>query len=305
MTDLFGMERVAKDHCKVSAYGAVDELNASLGKVRSDLTNHEDKARIKWIQKRLITLCAELAATQEAKEKIIDSINKDDACKLESWIDEMDQQLPKFSDWIIPGDYPVSASVHLARTVARRAEREVITLCREEQQRDALLQFVNRLSDYLFQLGRKVEMDLEVQEVVRVVGKKLSGGERLHLASCIADHAQFKAQEIGVPVTIVVTDTGGHAILLRRMDDCLLGSLDIAESKAKSSVLLRMTTEEIGKLVQPGQALYGIEHSNNGLTPFGGGVPIFINGKLWGGLGISGGTVEEDVIIAQAGLEGV
>ncbi len=303
MTDLFGMQRVPKDHVKVEAYGVVDELNAVLGQVRAWLMNGADQVEIKWIQNRLITLCAQLAATEAAKAKILDPIGPADVETLEMWIDEMDKVLPKFTDWIIPGEDKASACLHLARTVTRRAERAVTSLSHEEPVSEQVCKFLNRLSDYLFQKGRKVEHDMDVQDILRAVEKKLSGGEALELAGRIADRAQLKAGEIDVPVTIVVTDASGHIILLRRMDGCLLGSIDIAQSKAKSSVLLRMSTEELGKLVQPGQPLYGIEHSNNGLTPFGGGLPIWKDGVLWGGLGISGGSVDEDIVIALAGLE--
>lgn len=303
MTDLFGMQRVSKDNIKVKAYGAVDELNAVIGQARASLMNLEDKDQLKWVQNRLIHLCSELAGTEEVKESIKDRISSKDTKQLEHWIDEMDKMLPKFSSWIIPGDDAGSAAVHVARTVARRSEREITTLNRQEKLTDDILKFINRISDYLFQLGRKINMDIEVSRIKEAVEQKVIISRELEHAKAIADASEKRAHDMGVPVTIAITDSGGHLMLLRRMDGCLLGSLDIAQSKAKTSVMLRMRTEQVGELSQPGMPLYGIEQSNGGLTPFGGGLPIYKNDRLIGGIGISGGSVEEDIIIATAGLE--
>lgn len=115
--------------------------------------------------------------------------------------------------------------------------------------------------------------------------------------------ARAKASEIGVPMVVAVVDASGNLIALQRMDGALLVSIEIAWNKALSTVFLRMSTEDLGRLAQPGSPLFGIHNAQNGrIVIFGGGLPIFQDGRLIGGIGVSGGTVEQDVACAQAAL---
>ena len=115
-----------------------------------------------------------------------------------------------------------------------------------------------------------------------------------------------KAREIGVPMVLAVVDSGGNLVAFRRMPDSLLASVDIAQGKAFSAMSLRMSTDQLAQAVQPGNALYGLEASNLGrIVPFGGGYPLYIGGELVGGFGMSGGTVEEDMLCASYALDAV
>jgi uncharacterized protein GlcG (DUF336 family) len=115
--------------------------------------------------------------------------------------------------------------------------------------------------------------------------------------------ARKEAQKINVPMVIAVVDEAGHLIAQQRMDDALLVSLDIALSKAYSAVAVKMATDELGALAQPGQPLFGIHTCDNSrIVIFGGGFPIKYNGRIIGGIGVSGGSVEEDMRCAHAGL---
>ncbi len=111
-----------------------------------------------------------------------------------------------------------------------------------------------------------------------------------------------KAEEIGTKMDIAVVDTGANLKAFIRMDDAWIGSIDIAIKKAKTARYFDMPTGEIGKLSQPGGSLYNIEHSNNGLITFPGGLPLKgADGKIIGAIGVSGSTVENDHIVAEAG----
>lgn len=124
------------------------------------------------------------------------------------------------------------------------------------------------------------------------------------LAREIIDNAEQKAIEIGVKSCIAVLDSGGNLKAFGRMDDAWVGSIDIAIKKAKTACHFAMPSGEIGKLSQPGSPLYGIEHSNDGLITFPGGLPIVDDeGILIGAIGVSGDTVENDHIVAQAGVQ--
>jgi uncharacterized protein GlcG (DUF336 family) len=113
--------------------------------------------------------------------------------------------------------------------------------------------------------------------------------------------AMAKAQELGVPVNIAIMDTAGYLKSLQRMDNALLGSLDIAIRKAKTAMLFRMPSEEVGEFLKPAAAAYGIENTNGGLVGFAGGLPVRHNDEIIGYIGVSGGTIAQDAAIAAAG----
>ncbi|MGQ2966727.1 MULTISPECIES: GlcG/HbpS family heme-binding protein [Methylophilus] len=123
------------------------------------------------------------------------------------------------------------------------------------------------------------------------------------VAQEIIDKAVEKSKQIGVKMCIAVLDSGGNLKSFTRMDDAWVGSIDIAIKKAKTACYFAMPSGEIGKLSVPGSPLYGIEHSNDGLITFPGGLPIVDEeGMLIGAIGVSGDTVENDHLVAQAGV---
>ena len=122
-------------------------------------------------------------------------------------------------------------------------------------------------------------------------------------AQQIIEKAVEKSTEMGVRMCIAVLDSGGNLKSFSRMDDAWVGSIDIAIKKAKTACYFAMPSGAIGQLSQPGSPLYGIEHSNDGLITFPGGLPIVDHeGILIGAIGVSGDTVENDHIVAQAGV---
>ena len=125
-------------------------------------------------------------------------------------------------------------------------------------------------------------------------------------ARAVIDAAVIKAAETDSKMDIAVVDAGGNLKAFLRMDGAWLGSIDIAIRKAKTARLFDMATGEIGKLSQPGGPLYQIEHSNDGLISFPGGVPLrSASGAVIGAVGVSGSTVEDDHAVAAAGCEAV
>jgi len=118
----------------------------------------------------------------------------------------------------------------------------------------------------------------------------------------VAKAAYEKAKELGVKMNIAVVDAGANLKAFVRMDEAWLGSIDIAIKKAKTARFFDMPTGEIGKLSQPGESLYQIEVSNGGLISFPGGVPLKnADGEIVGAIGVSGSTVDDDQVVAEAG----
>lgn len=121
------------------------------------------------------------------------------------------------------------------------------------------------------------------------------------VARLLGSLAETESAALGVPMTIAVADNEGGLVFFARMDGALPASREIAVSKAYTAAALRMATEEVGKLAQPGGDLYGIQHTHPGkVVLFGGGLPLRLNGEVIGAIGVSGGTVQEDVQIADS-----
>jgi uncharacterized protein GlcG (DUF336 family) len=120
----------------------------------------------------------------------------------------------------------------------------------------------------------------------------------------IINYAKTKAVEISVPVCVAVVDIGGHLIAFERMDGAILASIDISINKAFTSVMLKMSTDRLSEIAMPGEDLYGINTTNNcKIVIFGGGYPIYMNNNIIGGIGVSGGSTEQDMTIAKTAIE--
>ena len=158
-TGLFGGGRIPKDGLRVAAYGEVDELNAALGVARAlDPPEFADPL-LQTIQRDLFTVGAELATPHpdklhKALSRSGGAIGESDIAALEDAIDSHEARLEPLKSFILPGGAPKAATLHLARTVCRRAERTVVALSRHEPISPAILRYLNRLSDLLFVLAR-------------------------------------------------------------------------------------------------------------------------------------------------------
>ncbi len=137
--------------------------------------------------------------------------------------------------------------------------------------------------------------------ISEVVGnKKMS----LDLAKKVSEKIREKAKEIGVNAVVAISDEGARPILVECMDNSYIASYDIAVNKAYTTVALKMSTKTLKGLAQPGQSLYGIQFTNNSkIVIFGGGETLEGYGKILGGLGVSGGTEEQDTYLAEFGKE--
>jgi cob(I)alamin adenosyltransferase len=166
-TGLIGGSRVKKFNLRLEAYGTVDELNSYIGVIRSLQTNPGADVVLERIQNKLFVIGANLAT-----EDLAGLIRKQLPCSeadielLEKEMDLMNEVLPELKNFILPGGCQASSFCHVARTVCRRAERHIVELAEKNDIDVNLIKYVNRLSDYLFVLSRKVSMDQEVPEIL-------------------------------------------------------------------------------------------------------------------------------------------
>ena len=171
-TALFGGTRVPKYHSRIEAYGTVDELNSYIGLIKDQAIDIPTKDVLIEIQHDLFTLGSMLATPIEkevlksGKERLnIPKITPTSITYLENNIDEMNNKLPQMTHFILPGGHTTVSFCHIARCVCRRAERLSVALHQEENINQVILTYLNRLSDYLFVLARKLSQDLSAQEV--------------------------------------------------------------------------------------------------------------------------------------------
>lgn len=164
-TALFGGKRLPKNHLRIEAYGTVDELNSYIGLVRDSTEDVQVRLRLFDIQNRLFDLGATLASDPD-KNMPVPSVDLNDIQLLEKEIDSMEEALPPLKNFILPGGHTTVSFCHVARCVCRRAERLVVALHAEEPVDEQVLTYLNRLSDYLFVLARKLSKDLGATEVL-------------------------------------------------------------------------------------------------------------------------------------------
>jgi cob(I)alamin adenosyltransferase len=166
-TSIIGGIRVKKSCERLEAYGTVDELSSHLGLLASMLPDGEDKDLIIRIQNNLFSVCSNLA-TDQSQTPLYDSARLPDGeiQVLEHKVDEIMNLLPERQGFILPGGTQAAAQAHVCRTVCRRAERRIVVLSEVAQISPETLQYVNRLSDYLFVLAKKINFNTGVSEII-------------------------------------------------------------------------------------------------------------------------------------------
>lgn len=169
-TSLVGGNRISKGDLRLECYGTIDELNAVLGRTVNLLAPSNELSALRrqlvTIQNELFNLGSRLACTDAELLKSLPPIQDSHITQLEQWIDEMNLTLPALKNFILPGGALAACDLHLARTVARRAERSMVRLHEEEALAPELIRYVNRLSDYFFVSSRWCNLNLQMPETL-------------------------------------------------------------------------------------------------------------------------------------------
>lgn len=163
-TSLIGGERVSKHHIRIEAYGTIDELNSYIGLLRSFVQDEINLVVLPEVQDRLFTI-GSLLAQAPGNKMILPDLQETDITLIEKSIDQMNERLPALRSFILPAGSSEIAHCHIARCVCRRAERLIVQLDELQHIEPEILQYINRLSDYLFVLGRYVGLLKKVEEV--------------------------------------------------------------------------------------------------------------------------------------------
>ncbi len=164
-TSLIGGTRVPKHHIRIESYGTVDELNSHIGLIGDQDIDAQSKKILVEIQDRLFTIGASLASDPDKSKMKIPDLKEEDVVLLENEMDKMNETLPEMKSFILPGGHTTVSYCHIARCVCRRAERITIQLSENSFVADLVIKYLNRLSDYLFVLSRKLSHDLKAEEI--------------------------------------------------------------------------------------------------------------------------------------------
>ena len=316
-TSLLGGSRVAKDDLRIEIYGTLDEATSALGLARAATKSDNICRTIIDLQGELIKVMSELAAKpvdEAAAQKLkLAPVQPAQVERLEKLIDGYETERIATGQFVRPGGSLASAALDLARTMVRRAERRLISLTRQEEDNPNLVKYLNRLSDLLYVMAR-IDEQREIEQVVvaslkgsagsnvaaPVEGNRSKSGVSLSDGDRMIEAGLRRSREIGAPMVLTVADASGNVIQTRRMDGALGVSLELAPHKAFTAATVRMPTHELAKLAQPGAPLFGIDVNIPKLTLVGGGLPVLIAGQVVGAVGVSGGSVEQDLDVAQA-----
>lgn len=311
-TRLWDGSRVSKLDPRINLNGILDETSSAVGLARS-LAPEAIQPELLKVQKLLQDLMAYIARGRRDAEP---PKWKD----LESWIDEITANYPMKNEFVFPGDSPAGGALHVARATARRAERAALPLWDGgDMISEEAYKFINRLSDLLYALAHKADVETQVARIVRKVMPKgdilnnnseddglLAKEENaldvaLNEALKIIEAAQSEAEAIKVPMVVSVCSPDGALLAFQRMKNSLPVSVKVSMNKATTALKLKMDTRDLGPLVQPGAPLYGLTNDPS-IVAFGGGRLLKINGVIVGSVGVSGGSPEEDMQVCDAAV---
>lgn len=328
-TNLVHTKNVSKSDDRIQLVGTIDELSSHLGLIKTMMSEADDIRFIENIQRTLNAVCSGVADPFNREFRTED----DRTGQLEEEISRLEGlfHCPEEEN-ILPGSSRRSAELDIARAVARRAERDLAAVSVKFGADNGAKKYMNRLSDYLYVMARYMETteqpvqkkeeitpfggkeaepvaavqtpmtdEAVIQEVLKRMG--IQGRITLDGAKRLIDKIEQEAKRRGKNAVIAVCGPDGNPVAVHVMDGAFLVSFDVATKKAYTAVAVRMSTKELAVLAQPGGTFFGVDKMDNGkIVIFGGGVPLKVGDTIIGGLGISGGTGEEDHSLAEYGL---
>lgn len=282
-----------KDYVIFELMGTLDELSSVMGAAKTE-SSFVVRDILSAYQKELISVNGYIASSGNNFDFL------EATKRIEVLIDTYSLKIPKTDGFTISGETKSGALLDMARTVARRAERTAVKANKISAIKKEELSYFNRFSDLMYILARYEDgLGSAKAEKVSYSSNSQNGKMNLKKAEEICEAVMAKAREIGVLSVCAVCDSGGNLICLKRDDDAYIASINVAANKAYTSVSLKMPTKMLAELTKPGDPLYGIQHQDSKLVVFGGGIPIYENGTIVGGFGVSGGNLEQDTFLAD------
>jgi len=305
-TSLQSKRVIPKHNPAIKVLGALDELSAHIGNVKSICNDAEIAENMERVQKNLMAMMSLISQPKPQKQGHFD----EETTALEMAIDAIESMLPPQKGFVMYGKNPLSAAMDMARAVARRAETCLSESVYSAENVKIAFAYINRLSDYLYMMARRADFIHDVAKTVRneiAPSQNVQNKNEFNLehVKVLFDEIQSEAERMGLSAVMACCDAHGNPVAVHVMDGAYIVSFDVAVKKAYTSVALKMPTSDLKKLVQPGQGLNGLDVSlSDKIITIAGGIPLFSDdGRILGGLGVSGGTAEQDEKLAQYGSE--
>ena len=317
-TTLASGMKISKADERFEVLGCIDELVSFLGSCRAIVACPTLTKKLEDLQKTLFTVGS--AITFPQKREYLPT--EKDIKYIEEQIDKTENSFDREKAFILPGKCELSSRLDLARSVCRRLEREIITLDRKFGVDGSIKRYVNRLSDYLYILARRIDFDFENGNISNIVSenvaplnqelsdkdleriyneviKRVTNGKEITLekARALAQKVREKAEEIGLKAVVAITNAQGRPILVEVMDDAYIVSFDVAIKKAYTSAAVKMSTAKLCNEIKVEGSLKGLE-TEQSLIFLGGGEPLKVGWEVVGAIGVSGGTAKQDADLA-------
>lgn len=296
--------RIPKSDSLIELLGTLDEFTSALGAAKCAVNDSALVHDIELVQRKMVEINGEIAGGAV-------SVTPDCVAAVERMIDRYQTEVGSFDGFTIPGKTRAGAALDVARAICRRAERAAVKVGQFGRLRAVLITYLNRLSDLIYVFARYAERGVQTMTTTHSAPTQTAAPSgavlTLSIAKEVASAIEEYAASLGLNIVVAILDAGANLILLHSMDDAYIASCKIAQDKAYTAVSLKMSTKTALDESRGG-ALDGLSAtSENGLLLLGGGMPLKMRGKIVGGLGVSGGTAEQDTEFADFGaryLEG-
>ena len=288
-TRILNNKHISKSDSVIDLLGTIDEFTSVLGLAKAYSSDKMLISDIELIQKKLISVMGEISGGKQ-------SVTDECITYIEKMCDKYFGE--GITEFALPGKNSVSAQLDVARCIIRRAERIAVKVSQTGRMKKTLLVYINRLSDAIYAMARYAEKENgETPEPIQGAEKTLT----LSLAKELAYAVEKRAVQLGKKIVVAITDSGANLVLLQSMDDAFIASCQIAQDKAYTSVALKIPTH-VALAESRGGKLDGLMVTDrNRVSLLGGGYPLIAGGRLIGGIGVSGGTAEEDTEFAHFG----
>lgn len=279
---------ISKTDTVIELLGTIDEFTSQLGVAKAYTSDNVLEEDIENIQKKLVSVMGEIAGGKQ-------SVTQECITVAENLCDKYSSEA--IGCFSLPGKNIVSAQLDVARTVIRRAERIAVKAAQSGKVKKNVIIYINRMSDVMYAMARYAEKNHQTLSQ----NKPEKNYMTLALAKEIAYAIETAAEQMKKNLVIAVTDSGANLVLLHSMDDAYIASCRIAQDKAYTAAALKMPTHT-ALAESRGGTLDGLDVTdNNRLSLLGGGYPLVADGCIIGGVGVSGGTAEEDTKFAEIG----
>lgn len=287
-TSTLSQRHVSKTDLIIELLGSLDELSAALGVAKASTNDKKLAKDIEAVQNKLVGVMGEVAGGET-------SVTDECPCVVEKMCDGYQVS---FDGFTVSGANTVSAHLSLARTIARRAERNAVRANQLGRVKQPLIVWLNRISDLLYAMSEYAAKGVTPAEES---GEYAADVMSLSLAKELSLAVEKYAETMGVKSVVAIVDAGANLILLHASDDAYIASRKIAQDKAYTSAALKMPTITALRETRGG-ALDGLT-AGEGLCLLGGGEPLKVDGKVIGAIGVSGGTAEQDTDLARFAAE--